>query len=390
MSARTAADRSGFTLVEVLISMTVLSIILVTGLSFLSSQTRLFAASVERSTALTRGRYVTNTVQRDLRSLGTNLSSGQPALVYSGADVIAFNADYSSNLPGDPFAVYVDPDVPAGQVAVPEASMTIPQTAFTYGDTVYRSSGGSRGPAELLILYLTPDTTTTVADDFVLYRQVNDAAPEPISDGIRRLGAAPFFQYWIAAPEESAGGLFQAIPDGDLPLAHAEPFHLAPADTGASARVDSVRAVAIRFAVWPNEDTTVVRPLSVNRMIALPNAGVSPVSSCGSAPLLGTTFSLDAVAATDGSGSPLIELSWPAALDEGGGETDVIRYAVWRRTLPDTDWGDPRFSLPAGAAPYVYSDATVQSGTTYEYAVAAQDCTPTMSSMTTSGVVIVP
>jgi hypothetical protein len=123
-------------------------------------------------------------------------------------------------------------------------------------------------------------------------------------------------------------------------------------------------------------------------MIALPNAGVSPVASCGSSPILGTPLTANPVVVA--GDPPVVQLSWSPALDESGGEADVVRYVVWRREPPTTDWGDPLLSLPAGSTTYTYSDASVVSGTAYEYAMAAQDCTPTLSTMATSGVVVVP
>jgi prepilin-type N-terminal cleavage/methylation domain-containing protein len=385
---RNSTARSGFTLVEVLVSVTVLTLILVAGMTYMSTQTRAFASSVERTTALTRTRYVAQTLQRELRSLGTGLVSGQAGLLYAGADVVAFNADFASNVAGDMFAVYVDPDAPDDQVLAPTSTLTVPQTAFTYGTVTYQTTAGSTAPAELLTFFFVPDSVSAEPDDFVLYRQANRAAPEPVSDGIRRLDGQPFFQYWTGAAEESAGGTFQAIADSTLPIAHSEPFHLSPADSATSAVVDSVRAIAVRFEVWTRPDTSGMRPLRVDRMIALPNAGVRPVTSCGSAPLLGVA--LTSAAVTLASGEPAVELSWDAAVDEAGGEGDVVRYVLWRRTLPDTEWGNPLLSIPAGAPSYAYTDATIQSGSTYEYGLAAQDCTPTMSAMIAGGVIVIP
>ena len=381
--------RAGMTLVEVLIAITVLAVVLVAGMTYMSTQTQVFAASVERSTALTRGRFVVQTVQRDLRTLAAHLTPGQPGLVVAGSDVVSFHADYASNVVGDPFATFVDVDAPDGEVSAPTSSFTVPGTSVIWGNTVYRTTAGSVSPAEHLTLFFRPDSSTTATDDFVLYRQINDAAPEIVSDGVRRLSGAPFFEYWTAAPEAAAGGSFSALPDSVLPLVHDEPFHLSPADTAMSALVDSVRAVAVRFAVWPQADTSVVRPLTVNRMIALPNAGVEPIRSCGSDPILGDTLVLSATASTSG-GNPVVDVSWPSAIDDGGGESDVIRYVLWRRVLPDTAWGDPMLSLPAGVSSYTYTDAAVESGETYDYALAAQDCTPSLSDLRLSGVVIVP
>ena len=47
-------------------------------------------------------------------------------------------------------------------------------------------------------------------------------------------------------------------------------------------------------------------------------------------------------------------------------------------------------SIPTGSATYNYLDQDVTSGSSYDYAVAAQDCTPRISSQLTSGTVTVP
>ena len=78
--------------------------------------------------------------------------------------------------------------------------------------------------------------------------------------------------------------------------------------------------------------------------------------------------------------TPVVQLDWLPATDESIGEKDVIRYVLYRRSVPNTGiWGDPFLSIPAGAASYTYEDATVQVGGTYQYAHAAQDCTPSLS-----------
>ena len=83
-------------------------------------------------------------------------------------------------------------------------------------------------------------------------------------------------------------------------------------------------------------------------------------------------------------------LSWPPSIDEVGGEGDVVRYIIWRQDLSQPGWGDPYVAIPAGAASYTYEDAAVQSGAAYEFALAAQDCTPSLSPRVTSGPVVIP
>jgi hypothetical protein len=54
-------------------------------------------------------------------------------------------------------------------------------------------------------------------------------------------------------------------------------------------------------------------------------------------------------------------------------------------------WGDPFKSLAAsGVATYTDDDTQIAGGTTYTYAVAAQDCTPALSTQSVSSAVAVP
>ena len=128
--------------------------------------------------------------------------------------------------------------------------------------------------------------------------------------------------------------------------------------------------------------------VSVDRLIPLPNAGFGLLSTCGSAPILGV--GLSAAAVTLGTGEPAVNLSWGPAVDEAGGEADVVRYVIWRREGGATTLGDPFRAIPAGAGAYTYQDAAVTPGTAYEYALAAQDCTPTLSGLASSPPVIAP
>jgi hypothetical protein len=90
------------------------------------------------------------------------------------------------------------------------------------------------------------------------------------------------------------------------------------------------------------------------------------------------------------TGEPAVRLSWLPATDENGGEKDVERYVIWRKAPADPDWNDPYLSIPAGTPTYVWLDASVTSGDQFFYALAAQDCTPTLSNLATSVLVVIP
>jgi len=92
------------------------------------------------------------------------------------------------------------------------------------------------------------------------------------------------------------------------------------------------------------------------------------------------------------TGEPVVQLTWNPATDENSGEKDVVRYVIWRRRLADPPFTDmdPYISIPAGQPNYVYQDEDVASGDIFFYAVAAQDCTPSLSPLSTAGPVAVP
>jgi len=85
-----------------------------------------------------------------------------------------------------------------------------------------------------------------------------------------------------------------------------------------------------------------------------------------------------------------VQLTWSPATDEAGGEADVARYVLWRREVGNTGWGDPYIAVPAGQPGYSYQDAAVESGKAYEFALAAQDCTPSLSTLAQSAPVVIP
>jgi hypothetical protein len=73
-----------------------------------------------------------------------------------------------------------------------------------------------------------------------------------------------------------------------------------------------------------------------------------------------------------------IRVTWSASPDENGGERDVMRYAVTRMaSFAPGVWQNVQ-SIPAGGV-YDITDSGLNTGVTYSYAVAAQDCTPAFS-----------
>ena len=381
-------DRLGLTLVELLVAMTIFAVVITATLAFMAKQNEAFQDSIHRLVALRNMRYAAATLSQDLETLGTNVPDIQPALYYAGEDVVVFAADYATNIANDPTAVFYDPDAPSGQVQAPSGAFQIPNTGVSFPNTVYESSPGIRSPAEIIIFYFAPDTSTNRTDDYLLFRQVNNAPAEAIARSLLRQGSDPFFSYERLVEDGTGGFIIATVPDSLVPMRHLAPYHGSIGDTAALALADSVRAVTVRFRATnglSGEEESVV---GLTRLIPLTNAGFGTLASCGAPPMLDQN--LIATPALTPGNDPAVSLNWLPAVDEATGEQDVVRYVLWRREAGAVDWGDPYLAVAAGAPTYSYLDAAVTPGKAYEYGLAAHDCTPTLSSRATSGAIIIP
>ena len=375
------------TLIEMLLALFVFSFVMAGALAFLRAQSRSFSLGTERVAMYQNTRYVLTEMEKDLRTAGAATADQQPQLVYGDAQVVAFNGNYWTNTPGDIDAVYYNPDAPDSAVQAMKKSMqiTVPLTSFAYPDTDYLVSGVNSW-AETIVFYFAPDSTTTRADDYVLYRKVNNLSAEVVARNILQTAGVPLLQYYkLVTPPGGGGSSLALVGSASLPLKHSAKIHLAPADTGPAAIVDSVRAVLVSFTATNGLSGGTERLRTITRLIRLPNAGLVNKRSCGDVPILGTP----PVALYVPGNPKTVKITWNKATDESGGEKDVERYIVWRRLSTNPDWGDPYVSIPAGSTTYSYTDANVTGGNTYFYALAAEDCTPSLSTLSQSNSVIV-
>src|SRR5690242_6809630 len=126
----------GLTLIEMLIALTVFSVVLAGALAFLRAQGRSFTLGSQRSSMLQNSRFAFDELEKDLRTAGAGAPDIQPSIIYAGSNVVAFNAYFATRTPGDVFAVYYDPDVPVGEVdaSLQNDHFTIPTTQVTYPD----------------------------------------------------------------------------------------------------------------------------------------------------------------------------------------------------------------------------------------------------------------
>jgi hypothetical protein len=226
-------------------------------------------------------------------------------------------------------------------------------------------------------------------DDYVLWRQVNDQTPEMVARQLLKPVRGPFFKFYRHVNPVSGAAYMDSVPKAWLPMRHTSPIHGSVTDAGVIARVDSVRAIDVAFQTTDQLPAPYTRVYSLSRTIALPNAGKEIKKTCGDEPLLQTSVNFAVKDTADAFGTPSAIVRWNASVDEASGEKDVLRYVLWRSTTPfGGSVGDPFLSLAAGSTSYEYRDTSVQPATQYYWALAAQDCTPSLSTVKTASVII--
>jgi hypothetical protein len=335
--------------------------------------------------ALANARFGLTSIDRDLRVAGTGTTPEQPILVQAANTAITFNVDLISRQAADPFAAFFDASADSNATSAmrSSASITLPNSSFTYPDSTYYQTAGILGGAETISYYLSKDSTSTLSTEYILFRRVNATTPRAVARGIQYSPGDTVFQYFRV----TAADTLAPVPTSALPTYHYAAAHGSAADTGSYALIDSIRAVRVTLkAVYHDpRQGDVLRPLATT--INLLNAGLDSRSSCGQAPSPVTPITTTSVA---GATAPWIKISWAPSADDGGGENDIYRYIIYRRPATATSFTQPYSAVPAGSSTYSFTDNNVAHGDAWIYGVASQDCTPATSTVSTTGAVIVP
>lgn len=392
--------RAGLTLVEILIALTIFSVVFGGAISFIVSQSKSYRLLSDRSNAVQSGRFGRDLLRTELRTAGTNVTDVQPIVVLANDSAFAFNADLTTTnkdsvaLTG---AVYVDRFAPSGSttalttaraIAVPGArpGLTYPLQDYSQVPSTFINSD-----AELLSYWFAPDTSggaVAGANGYALWRRVNDAPPELIAAGIKKSPSVPFFRYhYDPADFGAVDPNLDTVPRSWLPLTKSVPQRGIGSDTGtaASTRIDALRAVEVNYEVTPARGGT--REI-VRYMVPLANvANARQARACGRAPL-----TPGAPSVTWRTDSQFVQITINKATDDGAGEKDAVRYVIWRQQVGASGWGEPISTVAATqTASYVVQDkgVPVRPGS-YRYSLAVQDCTPNLSGIAVSGAVSVP
>ncbi len=371
--------RRGMTLMEVMIAMVMMGLVLGAAMSFFVSQSRSYSAAAKAFNQVQNVRFGADLLDQHLRAAGANTTPGQPPLVYLGPSAFAFNADYSSNISGTT-AIFYNPGAPSleteGVLSANQFNLPGVAPAYAYPTVDYAIAPGVPSPAELITFWFQIDSTSPVPGTYALYREVNNGTVEAVVRNILP-DSVPFFQYYKLVTNAVTG--LQS-------LALVTPAEL-PAAYTTTLMIDSIRAVQVTYRVSNGDTGSAQRIQSFSLTSALPNLANPALATCGDAPQ--PVPSVTAVA----SGIPhtdSVTVSWQPSPDEWSGERDIMRYIVWRRLATDSTWNNPFTSVPNGLTSYTFVDLTAPDSVGVEYAVSAQDCTPSFSSPVSSSMVTPP
>ncbi len=394
MATRLPQRSAGFTMVELLIAMVLSMVVMGAAYSMFRAQNTSFRTNSDRYDMVQNGRGALEEAERVIRTMGAGTPNNQPVLVYGAGTVLAFNTDYVEQDTVDTrWAAYFNPDVPVSETVAWDAAAAaaIPNSspAYTYPATTYQLGNGSTSPAETYMFYFSADASTTRSDDYILYQRVNDGPAEIVARNIlAHPSGRPFFEYLLQRALSTGDTLITAT-GSLLPLVR-RPLvaGISSSDSADYTRPDSVRAVRMNFRLTNGKTGTQERVRDMTTTMEVPNNGIPLPTVCGRAPL--PPASITAVESP--ANSKRVVLTWPKSVDQDAGEQDVLQYIVWRRPTAGTAWADPLTVMRAvaGTASYSVAIAGNAANTAFTYGVAAQDCTPNLSTVSTVNLTISP
>lgn len=375
--------RRGFTLAEVVLAMSLMLVLIGLSTQLFQKQSRSVATQAGRLDAQQNSRFAMSMIDRELRIAGVGVVDAQPLLVQAAPLAITFNADLAALDTGDKSAVYINPDADSGAVDVLRNSekITLPTSANQYPDSTYMQNAGVPSNAETISYWLSQDSTSSHSNEYILFRRANARPAKVVAKGIIVNPGDTVFQYFKA---DSSGAL-HPVPIASLPLMHLAAMHGSAADTGASSWTDSLRQVKVTLvSVYHDPRTGKDVTRKMQSTVHLMNAGLIHRSTCGQPPIgvavTATLTPADGITVMQ----PYVTVAWSPSIDDGAGEKDVERYAIYRRLSSVANFDEPLTSVPAGSASYSFVDSDLQSGQSWIYGVAAQDCTPSSSPIGTA------
>lgn len=361
--------RGGFTLIEIVVAMTLTLAVFAITLPFVRAQTNALGQSAGRLDADQIARYAQRAIDADLRLATADL--GQPMLVHAGPMAISFNANLLASDSLDPGAA----DVESGAATTLTVSWRLANAGAVPrgGGRVYPTQDHLDGSGEVsknetISYFLHPDTISGRTDIYVLWRRVNARDSVQLVRNLHVPAESAFFAYY-----RPVAGALTRIAASRLPL------------WWDSVAVDSIRSVGLRAAGYYKNRTTGVETIrTVQWTTVLPNAVTRLTGGCGAAPAAPAALTANK---TNNSRPLRVTLDWDDAGDDGSGSLDVRQYVIeWRRA--GGTWL-ALASVPAtGAGTYRWIHTLPVVIGSWEYGIRALDCTGSSIRVTAAAVTI--
>jgi len=371
--------RPGFSMIEMIFAVSITVLVFSIAVPFFRAQTRAMDAGAGRLDAFQSARYAVWRIEADLRMAAGEV--GQPVIVQAAPFAIAFNANrLGRTTTTDPNASYWDSsyDTLWTQSWMTARAAALRTSSKTYPTAAYTDASGSTSKAETIQYYLLADTAGGNSGLYVLYRKVNDRDSTLVTrDLYVPSDSSFFFRYY----RTNAAGSTSALSNDSLPIYWDD----------AAGRADSITAVQLRAVgrYWDARSrVNVYRSLYSN--VKLRNAFQTLPRSCGSAPP--TPDSLGVTVETAKAGEKQdVRLDWSAVAGDSIAPRDVREYVLYRKLSSAANWTVIGSKPARGAGAYEYLDFAlpVASGT-YQYGLAARDCSNVSSVRTGTATVTFP
>jgi prepilin-type N-terminal cleavage/methylation domain-containing protein len=383
-SSTPASDRSGFTLLEMIIAMTVMAIALGLTVPFFRTEVQAFGNIAGRDDAQQNARYGVGMIDRELRVAGVGVVDPQPLIVQAAPYAITFNVDLVSRDINDRGAAYYDPDIdPNAAASLPRTSkITLPLSLVQYPDSNYNQAAGALSDAETISYWVALDPDPSAGGTYALFRRVNALPATVVAKALVLPTGEPAFRYFKA---DTLGQLVE-IPQNMLPLYHSAAIHNSKADTAKSALTDSIRVVRVRITGQFIDRKGVKNTRPIETGVRIMNAGLLHFHTCGDPPILSSAI----VATASSVPSRQVVVTWNSSVDQSSGEKDVEQYSIYRRASATPLFSEPLASIPSGSPTYAFTDTQVQAGDQLVYGIAAVDCGGQSSAVQSAPLVIVP
>ena len=368
-----ARPRPGFSLVELLVAVTLTLTVFAITLPFVRAQSRALGANAGRMDAEQLARYAQRAIDRELRQ-ATQVGD-QPMLVYAGPMGISFSANLLAADTTDSSAEAVESGAASTLTEAWRVSnaAVIPLTNRTYPSVDYADPAGGLSKVETISFFLRPDTFPDRTDIYVLYRRVNARDATLIVRGIHVPTDSSFFSYF-----KPAADTLQRITSG-LPL------------YWDSTSMALVRTVGIRSSGFFRNRVERVDVLRTVQWRVNLQPFRTASAGCAATPAAATGLSATGQFATstnaDSTNKWSVRLAWTAS------SGDVAAGAV-RRYAIDRQFGGVWRTIAAvpatAAATYRFDSARPRDSGAVTYRVRAISCSGVASAGVTAAITPTP